>query len=65
MADRKLEKRVKARFASEPASSGIPEFDTILKGEFSAIGCLQQGPPGSAKKRDNFPALAGATGPEP
>jgi circadian clock protein KaiC len=50
MVDQKLEKRVKTRFATEPASSGIAEFDTILKGGFPRNRmCLLQGPPGSGK----------------
>jgi circadian clock protein KaiC len=50
MADQKLEKRVKTRPATEPANSGIVEFDLILKGGFPRNRmCLLQGPPGSGK----------------
>ena len=50
MAEHKPEKRVKTQLATESATSGIAEFDTILKGGFPRNRiCLLQGPPGSGK----------------
>lgn len=50
MANQKAEKRVKRKPVGEVASSGIPEFDTILRGGFPRDRmCLLVGPPGSGK----------------